>query len=233
MAEANWDLVAGSLGGTDTDTGKSTLQTPPAGGGGAIYGFRSLTATVGAVARISNLGFFNPMGKGGRVSGAMKRFPSAGSVGWSSFIFASLQSDGISADCYMLGLSDADPAKIVLRKGALNDGLQTSVVGTDGVLAVSDASFAEDTWVHLRLDVALNLNNDVALEVRQSDLSANDVDEMSWQTVPGMGQILDDALGQINGSVSLVGGRAGFGYEQRAITRTSFFDQIGVARQVA
>ncbi len=231
MAETNWDLVSGSLTGTDTDTGKSTSQTPPAGGGSAIYGFRSLTAVVGAVAHINNQTFFNPMISGGRVSGAMKRFPSAGSTGWSCFVFTALQADSVDADCYMLGLSDASPAKIVLRKGKLSDGIKTSVVGADGVLAVSNASVVEDVWTHLRLDATRNLNNDVVLNVKQNDLSTNDVDEMAWQSILGMAQVTDDAFGAETGSNSLFAGRAGFGYEQRAITRTAFFDQVEVARQ--
>lgn len=232
MAEVDWTVVAGSLTTGDTDRGVTNAQGNPNGGASFIHGFSSLTGVVGAVGLFANQAGSNPMAKGARVSGAMKRLPGAAETGWSAFLFAALQDDAIDSDCYMLGLADSNPAKLVLRKGALDGGLQSQVIGQDGVLAISDASFAEDTWIHVRMDVVVNLNNDVIITVSANDLVSNQVDEPEWAGVAGMSPVLDDAFGQLLGSRGLVGGRAGFGFEQRGSNRTSFLDHIEVARQV-
>lgn len=64
---------------------------------------------------------------------------------------------------YLLGLSDDDPHRIVLGKGAVTVGLPTA--DGPGVLLKSSASFTQATWLHLRLDVIVNTNGDVVLKV--------------------------------------------------------------------
>ena len=61
----------------------------------------------------------------------------------------------------MVGLSDDDPHRIVLRKGSLVTGLPNS----DGasVIQRSNESFVQSTWLHLRLDMIVNDNGDVVL----------------------------------------------------------------------
>ena len=231
MAATDWTAVDGSLTTSDLDQGKTNLQIAPPGGNSFIYGFSSVTNKDGASALFNNGANFNPIsGKGARVSGAMIRRPAAASfTGWSCFLFAGLQSDSLQADCYMLGLLDANPANIVLRKGSISEGLQTAVVGENGVLAVSNDTFFEDNWIHLRLDVVVNVNNDVRLFVKRNDLAVNDVDEPVWEDVPGMAPVFQDSFG-IQTDPGLVGGFVGFGYEQRELGRTAFFDHIECAR---
>ena len=126
-----------------------------------------------------------------------------------------------------------DPHHIVLRKGALSDGLPDLVPGTQGVLRRSTATFAAGTWLHLRLDMIVNQNGDVLLQVFQNDLVAHPVGTApSWQAVPGMDQFIDDALAVNSGSQPFTSGRAGFAFFTKDVTRRGVFDQVEVYRQI-
>ena len=183
------------------------------------------------------------MVSGGRISGALKRVASAASTGWSHFLYMSLQTDDADAVCYMLGLSDAKPSKIILRKGIMSEGFPAETIDpkVNGVLALSSQTIPEDVWVHLRLDVAVNVNGDVSLAVFQNDIDENGVDtNPDFQPVPGMDSIspgsgaafVDDVLGVSTGSLPLVGGFAGFGFEVDGTDRSAFFDHLETSRQV-
>lgn len=242
MGAADWTVAANSLGTGDVLKGSSAGITPPPGGGSFAYGFNSISTNPGAVALFTNQLNFNPMASGGRISGALKRVPGGGSTGWSSFLFMGLQADDVDAVCYMVGLSDASPSKIILRKGVLSEGFPAETVDplNNGVLALSAGSIPDDTWIHLRMDVVLNTNGDVVLSVFQNNLNSNDVEDPVFNPVTGMDAItpgsgaafIDDVLGVNTGSVPLVGGRAGFGFEVADSNRISFFDHIEIARQV-
>jgi hypothetical protein len=133
---------------------------------------------------------------------------------------------------YLLGLEDADPHHIVLRKGVLGEGLPSVSVGSQGVLRRSNTTFAPGSWVHLRLDAAVNLNGDVVLNVFQNDLNANAVTAPVWVPVPGMAQFIDDALQVNTGSAPLLSGYAGFAFAARDATRRGYFDHVEIRRQL-
>jgi hypothetical protein len=99
-------------------------------------------------------------------------------------------------------------------------------------LLQSGESFAQGTWLHLRLDAIVNGNGDVVLAAFKNDLSLHPLGTPpDWQPVPGMPTFIDDQLGINSGSQPLTSGRGGFGFAARDVTRRGFFDQLELARQ--
>jgi hypothetical protein len=140
------------------------------------------------VALFANLASFAPMAKGGSIRGVVQRGPGGGPTGFSPFLFLCCQGNSVNDSAYLLGLSDDDPHRIVLRKGAVTAGLPDA--DGPGVLLKSAASFAQATWLHLRLDVIVNTNGDVVLKVFQNDLAAHALGTPpDWQPVSGHGRV--------------------------------------------
>ena len=154
-------------------------------------------------------------------------------------LFIGLQGPAVEDLGYLLGISDANPAHIVLVKGVLEDGLGDDV-GVGGVLAKGSAIVNNDEWRHLRLDMIVNLTGDVVLVVQENDLTSNPVTAPVWVPVTGMDTIspgtgqafIDDSLGINSGSAPYLSGRAGFGFRYSDAARRSFFDHIQIARQL-
>jgi hypothetical protein len=141
------------------------------------------------------------------------------------------QGNSVNDQAYLLGLSDDDPHRVVLRKGTVTTGLPDA--DGPGVLLKSSESFAQATWLHLRLDVIVNANGDVVLKVFRNDLDAHALGTPpDWQPVPGMAEFIDDHLGINSGSQPLTSGRGGFGFSVRDVTRRGFFDHLELYRQV-
>ncbi len=233
MASADWTVAGSSLGSGVVRKGVTAGVTPPPGGGSFIYGFNSVDLTPGAVALFANQVNYAPMAKGGRVTGAMKRGVSGGPEGFAPFIFIGLGGTDVSDVGYMLGLSDADPSHIVLRKGSLVGGLPDVAPLGSGVLRRSTEEVAIDVWCHLRLDMVVNLNGDVRLQVFKNDLNAHNIGTApTWTAIAGMAEFVDDALGVNSGSVPYTSGRCGFGFQSSDVTRRAYFDQIEVLRQL-
>jgi len=192
---------------------------------------RAVIAATGAVALFANLANFAPMAKGGSIRGVLQRGPGGGPTGFSPFLFLCCQGNSINDSAYLLGLSDDDPHRIVLRKGAVTVGLPNA--DGPGVLLKSAASFAQATWVHLRLDVIVNTNGDVVLKVFQNDLAAHALGTPpDWQPVSGMVEFIDDHLGINSGWQPLTSGRGGFGFSVKDVTRRAYFDHLELFRQV-
>lgn len=242
MAETDFTELTDVLVSGDVDRGVTAGVGVPNGGTTFAFGFNSLAVVSGGVGLFTNQASFAPMAKGCRISGAMKRHPGGGTTGFSPFLFCCLQGPSVNDVGYMLGLVDASPAKIVLRKGVISEGLITETISpsTNGVLAVSSGGVTEGDWVHLRLDAVVNLNGDVVLNVFQSDLVANPVTAPVYAPITGMDVLspgsgrafLDDTLGVNSGSLPFLDGRAGFGFQVADVTRRSFFDHIEIARQL-
>lgn len=231
MAEADWSYLNGGLDIATVDRGVTAGVARPPGGGGFVYAFNSLTAASGAVALFANLPDFAPMAKGASIRGALQRAPGGGPTGFSPLFFLCCQGTSVNDRAYLLGLSDDDPHRVVLRKGAVALGLPTA--DGPGVLLKSAASFAQGTWLHVRLDVIVNTNGDVVLKVLQNDLSAHPLGTApDWQPVAGMVEFIDDHLGINSGSQPLTSGRGGFGFSVKDVTRRAFFDHIELLRQV-
>jgi hypothetical protein len=233
MAETDWTFLNDGLDAATVDRGVTTAIARPPGGGSFVFGFNSLSTAQGAVALFTNQLNFAPMAKGGSVRGAIQRGVSGGPLGFAPFFFVGLQGPSVNDLGYLLGLGDGDPHHVVLRKGALSGGLPDIPPGTQGVLRRSTGTFMPGTWVHLRLDMIVNLNGDVLLQVFQNDLVANPLGGApSWQPVPGMSEFIDDALGINSGSQPFTSGRAGFGFFTKDVTRRGFLDHVEVYRQL-
>lgn len=226
MAANNWSYLSGGLDANTVARGATAGVTPPTGGGTMTFVFNSLVDSDGAVGLYHNGGGFSPAASGARLSGAMKRLPSAGPTGFSPFLFVALQSSAVSGNAYLLGLSDEDPHRIVLRKGSLANGIGASS-GT-GVLRASTDTFAAGTWLHLRLDALTNDNGDVVLKVYRN---TNTVASPVWVAIPGMADFIDDLAGINSGSLPYTSGYMGFAFQVSDIGRRAAFDYIEMFRQ--
>jgi hypothetical protein len=230
MAQTDWSYLNDGLDIATVDRGVTAGIARPPGGGSFLYAFNSLAAVQGAVALFANLVDFAPMAKGGSIRGCIQRGPSGGPTGFSPFFFLCCQGNSVNDTAYLLGLSDDDPHRIVLRKGMVVAGIPDS----EGphVLLSSSESFVPGTWLHLRLDVIVNLNGDVVLKVFENDLVAHPLGTPpSWQPVAGMAEFIDDNTGINSGSQPLTSGRSGFGVMVKDVTRRSFFDHLELLRQ--
>lgn len=232
MAEANWSVLTNSISIATIDRGVSVSPSKPNGGGDFVYGFNSLSNTPGAVGLYVNTVNFNPMAEGGSIRGAIRRGASGGPESFSPFFFIGAQGNDIEDLAYLIGLSDDDPHNIVIRKGAINEGIPAGAVGTNGILAKSSASFANDTWLHVRLDMIVNTNGDVILQAFQNNLAANAVTAPVWTPIGGASEVVDDALQVLTSTPPLTSGRVGFGFQSADTTRRGYVDHIEVLRQL-
>ena len=231
MAEADWTYLNDGLDIATVDRGVTAGIARPPGGGSFLFAFNSLAAVQGAVGLFCNLVDFAPMAKGASIRGCVQRGPGGGPTGFSPFLFVSCQGNSVNDTAYLLGLSDDDPHRIVLRKGAVAVGIPDSE--GPNILLASGESFSQGTWLHLRLDVIVNDNGDVVLKVLRNDLGAHPLGSPpDWQPVPGMVEFIDDHLGINSGSQPLTSGRGGFGMSVADVTRRGYFDHLELLRQV-
>ena len=231
MAATDWTFLGGGLDVATVARGVTAGVAAPPGGGDFVFGFHSLTNAAGSVALQATQDNFAPLVRGASIRGCVQRGPGGGATGFSPFFFLCAQGTEVTDRAYLLGLSDDDPHRIVLRKGQIATGIPGE--GGPGVLLQSSESFRQGTWLHLRLDVIVNDNGDVVLRVLRSDLENHPVaGPPNWQPVPGMVLFIDDALSINSGSAPLTAGRAGFGFSSREVTRRAFFDHIELWRQL-
>ncbi len=231
MAEADWTYLNDGLDIATVDRGVTAGIARPPGGGSFLFAFNSLAAVQGAVGLFCNLVDFAPMAKGASIRGCVQRGPGGGPTGFSPFLYLACQGNSVNDTAYLLGLSDDDPHRIVLRKGAVAVGIPDSE--GPNVLLASGESFSQATWLHLRLDVIVNDNGDVVLKVLRNDLGAHPLGAPpDWQPVPGMVEFIDDHLGINSGSQPLTSGRGGFGMTVADVTRRGYFDHLELLRQV-
>lgn len=235
MAQADWTELTGSLSGAVVDRGVTTGVARASGGGSFLYGMNSLDTSVGAVGLFANLTNFAPLAKGGSIRGAIQRGIGGGPLGFAPLLFIGLQGTTVNDVGYLLGLEDADPHHIVLRKGALSGGLPNVAIASppnQGVLRKSSVGYSAGTWLQLRLDMVVNLNGDVVLNCFQNDIAANGIASPIWTAIPGVDQYIDDTLQVNTGSAPYTSGRAGWGGTTKDVTRRMFFDEIEVFRQL-
>jgi hypothetical protein len=153
----------------DVDRGVTAGIARPPGGGSFLYAFNSLAPSRARWASSPTSRASRRWRRAARFAACVQRGPGGGPTGFSPFLFLCCQGNSVNDSAYLLGLSDDDPHRIVLRKGAVAVGLPTA--DGPGVLLKSAASFAQATWLHLRLDVIVNTNGDVVLKVFQNDLA--------------------------------------------------------------
>ncbi len=233
MSSADWSILTDSLDAATVSRGVTSGIARPSGGGDFVYGFNSLVLASGAVALACALSGFAPTTKGGSVRGAVQRGLSAGVTNHSPFLFIGLQGTSVNDSGYLLGLSNEEPSRIVLCKGALVNGLPAAAPGSQGVLRRSTATYASGTWLHLRLDMITNPSGDVILTAFASDLGANSVTIPSWQRIGGFVDSVnsaydfnDDSLGVNSGSPPYTAGRMGFGHAVQDLGRRGFIDHV-------
>lgn len=232
MGEIDWTIAGDSLSQAGIDRGVTNGEPRPNGGGSFVYGFASLEVTTGSVVLFANQANFAPNAKGGSVRAALKRGVGGGKVGFSPFIVVGMQGSTVSDEGYLLGLSDADPSRIALRKGVINFGVPGDNVGDGGILAVSTDTFGVDVWLHLRLDMIANGNGDTVLRAYRNDLDVNPVSAPAWEAIPGLDTVVDDTLGVNTGSAPFTSGRLGFGFASQDVTRRGYVDHVEVFRQL-
>lgn len=248
MASIDWVQVVGNQDSATIARGVTAGVTPPNGGGSFVFGFNSLTASPGAVgytidgtansganARFAPMQTDSAVATGGSIRGILQRGISAEpQTGFAPMLFLHVKS-GITSNPnvndvgYLLGLEDSNPARIVLRKGALNGGL--SVDTSLSTLRISTTSYNPGTWVQLRLDAIYNQNGDVVLKVYQSDLSVNAATLPVWTSVPGMSDFIDDVLTINTGTAPLSGGFCGYNFYSKDLQKRAFVDQVQLLRQ--
>ena len=188
---------------------------------------------IGAVGLYCVIADFQPMQSGGRISGCIKRLPSGSNTGFSPLFFMSAGGKSVNDTAYILGLEDAEPYRIVLRKATILSGVPQAV--DDNYLARSSRQYnaSAGLWHHLRLDVIEQPSGDVTLEVAKNDLALHPCTSPVWESIDGMAQFVDDVAAINTGSAPLIGGYVGFAaaYQQSIATRVGF-DQIQILRQV-
>jgi hypothetical protein len=232
MAELDWTELDDVLSSGSLARGVSAGFTPPPGGGSFVYGWNSLDASDGSHGLYVNLVDFAPMALGGSIRACIKRAPSGGPLGFSAFLFMGLQGTSVNDEGYLLGLNNANPCRIELRKGSIAFGLPDVAPGGSGVLRRGSSSVALDEWVHLRLDMISEELGDVRLQVFQNDLDANPLGGAPvWDAIPGMAEFVDDALGVASGSVPFVSGYGGFAFQTSEVTRRAQVDHLDLRRQ--
>jgi len=142
MAEADWTYLNDGLDIATVDRGVTAGIDRPPGGGNFLFAFNSLAAVEGAVALFANLVDFAPMAKGASIRGCIQRGPGGGPTGFSPFFFLSCQGNSVNDTAYLLGLSDDDPHRIVLRKGMVVAGIPVYHYPPTGVQGLVSTGYA-------------------------------------------------------------------------------------------
>lgn len=124
MAQANFVLVANGLTVAQVDSGVIHTKDPPPGGGSFIFAFNTIVASApGVQAYRSAVAGFSPLLIGGTVRAALKRGLTAASAGFEPFLFIGLATDDVDDFAYCIGLEEAQPARVLLRRGLLSEGV--------------------------------------------------------------------------------------------------------------
>jgi hypothetical protein len=235
MAEADWTVLSDGISTASLKRNVTPEATPPPGGGSFTFGFNSLDLTVGASGLFVNLTNFAPMAKGGRITGAIQRGLGGGPTGFAPMFFIGLQGPSVNDQGYLLGLGDEDPAHIVLKKGTIVTGLADLAPAppSNGILRRSTKTVAIGEWLHLRLDMVVNLTGDVVLKVFENDLDTNPLSGAPvWTAITGMDDFIDDNLQVATGSAPFTSGRAGNAFYTEDVTRRGYIDHVTLERQL-
>lgn len=244
MGQQDWKELGGVISSASLKRGVTAEIPGPNGANGFVFGYNSQTSDgTGAHGKSVDLPGFNPTGSGpanpdggGFVSGAIKRVASPNNTGMTPVLFFCCQgtSPSINDNAYMIGLSDADPYKIVLAKGPINGGIVQDAENLK-ILVESSAEYnmSDDMWHHLRMEVIVQPCGDVLIHCKENDLILGDIHNQDWQTIggfPGEGYN-DGALGINSGSEPLWGGHAGWAFAiNNALNRRGAFDALQVSR---
>jgi hypothetical protein len=231
MAEAEWTKLDDGLDDNAVVNGTTYGIPRPNGGGNFVYGFNSKVTTEGTSAYFCNKVNFSPMAKGVSIRGCLQRHASGGPLNYAVFLFGGHQGTSVNDVAYILGLCDDNPSRIALRKGTLVSGLPASNVGTNGILARSTGTFAQNEWVHVRMDMIAQPNNETLIQCFWSDLADNPYQTPVWVPIPGIEEVVDDFTQILTGSAPLLDGRGGWGFYSKDVTRRGAVKHVEVWRQ--
>ncbi len=237
MSETDWTEFADSIASPTIRRAPTSGLTTPAGGESFAYFWHSTSAGIsGAHGLYLNSLNFAPMAKGGVISGAMCRYPSAEATGFAPMLVIGAQGDSIDDSAYILGLQDSNPIRIALRKGVISEGLPdgdaSDPATAPNILRRSVESVDVGEWVHLQLEFVANAGGDTILRVYRNDLTTNSVTAPVWEAVEGMEDFTDDAVGVITGSVPHESGYVGFAFYAEDASLRAGVDHIQIDRQL-
>jgi hypothetical protein len=206
------------------------------GGSDYFYAFNSSTSTIlGGMGKFYDNAGAGDFLLGSSISGALVRRASAGSTGYSVFLFTCLGGSDTAVSttdqAYMLGLSNASPSHIVLAKTTPATGIPDGSPGTLGILAKSTDVVDLNEWVHLKLEVIAQSNGDVVINCYRS---TEDLDAApDWQPIEGLDSFVDDVTKINSGTDPLTAGRPGFAFSYLAPNRVAAAGNFQVTRQTA
>lgn len=238
MGQTDWTALDDGISAGSLLRGVTHGIARPNGGGNYVFGFNSIDDSDGAAGYYTNQVNFAPIAgawKGGTISGCLQRGPSGGVADFAPLLYLCAQGHSVNDDAYIVGLSDEDPHRIVLRKGKIVEGVPAGAPDPDGtyhIISRSTATYAVGTWLHVRLDVIANPSGDVILRVFQNDLAAHAVTAPSWAAIAGMVDFVDDSLGVATGSVPFANGYAGYAFRTKNVTRRGYYDHVEINRQL-
>lgn len=235
MASTDWAALDNELGFADLAQDVTAGITPPNGGGTHVYALNCLDGTVtGAAGKYCLIGNFSPTSSGTWIAGAVKRLSSAQNTGFSPLLYIMATGHDVNDGGYLLGLEDADPYRIVLRKGTIIGGIPVAADGEYLRRSSAQYQISDDLWHHIALEAVEQPNGEIYLNCWESDLVAHAVTAPVWTAIPGMTQFIDDAVGINSGTLPHSGGGyCGFAMAvAEAIGTRSAFDHIQLRRQV-
>lgn len=236
MATADWSTLTNIIADGLAVQGVTSGLPLMTGGSPNLWAFNSSTSTAaGGIARkyigTAPLPVFD---KGSIITGAMVRYTSVGTTGYSVYLFSCLDSDQNANDVtkvgYMLGLQDSDPCHIVLIKAAMSSGLPDGGVGDLGILRKSVLAVGLDEWLDLSLDCTVQASGDVritCLRNANTDLAL----PADYQPIDGMDVFVDDVTKVNSGTDPLLAGPVGIGFRFSEPNRSAAVDHITISRQ--
>jgi len=234
MADSDWANLDSQLTGAEVGQDVTASLTPPNGGGTHVYAFNSLNGTViGAAGKYCAIANFSPTAEGTWAAAAIKRLSSSQNTGFSPFLFIHASGYDTTDNAYLLGLEDADPYRIVLRKGSIIGGVPQANDGEYLRRSSQQYQISDDLWHHIAVEAVTQPNGEVYLNCWMNDLASNPVTAPSWVAIDGMTQFVDDVPGINSGSAPYGAGYCGFAMAvQEAIAVRAAFDHIQFKRQV-
>ena len=247
MAQSDFTAPTGVLTNSSVLRVETTAFTPPNGGGLFLQAYKSIAVATGVMALFYNGSGFapTPATKGGIASMALNRATSGGAGGWAPFVFVNLGGTNVSNEAYILGIGDATPGHLILRKGALSGGLpdvDPGAASPQGVIWRSDEVIALNEWAHVRLMVAGNANGDAVISVWRSALATHALSSPTWVAVAGQRiaqgggtvaatGITDDGAGILTGSPAFTSGYMGYGVYVSNTARVALVDGFACEAQ--
>jgi hypothetical protein len=244
MGQQDWSDLEGALSDATLKRGVTAEISGPNGTNGFVFGYNSLDSTsTGAHGKFVDLPGFTPTGSdlaspdgGGIIRGAVRRVNSPNNTGWTPMLFFCCQGGppNVNDVTYMLGLSDADPYKIVLAKGPINGGIIEDTEDTKILVeSSSEYNVGDGLWHHISMSPVVQPNGDVVIRCWESDLGLHTIHSPNWSIIGGFPAdgFIDGALEINSGSAPLWGGYAGFACAVNAsLNRRAAFDALQVYR---